>query len=128
MLFNNCSEAMSEVIRKTPVGKIISNIPIPASQRTGSKGFQFPLTGGTRDILYKMNVGDFIKVKTEHAHRYGVGSSSYGDGWIVVKRKVSEDYFGVWKVEREGYVGARLRQFKDQGRLDSYRDFIDELY
>ena len=128
MLFNNCSEAMSEVIRRTPVGKIISNIPIPVSQRTGSKGFQFPLTGGTRDVLYKMNVGDFIKVKAEHAHRYGVGSSSYGDGWIVVKRKVSEDYFGVWKVEREGYVGARLRQFKDQGRLDSYRDFIDELY
>ena len=128
MLFNNCSKAMSEVIRRTPVGKIISNIPIPASQRTGSKGFQFPLTGGTRDVLYKMNIGDFIKVKAEHAHRYGVGSSSYGDGWIVVKRKVSEDYFGVWKVEREGYVGARLRQFKDQGRLDSYRDFIDELY
>ena len=128
MLFNNCSEVMTDVIKKTPVGKIVSNIPVPEAQRRGAGGFQFPIKGGTRDVLYRMNVGDFVKVKAKHSHRYGVGASSYGDGWTVVKRKVSEDYFGIWKIEREGYIGARLRQLLNKDKLDDYRVFIDELY
>ena len=126
MLFNNCSEAMSEVIRRTPVGKIISNIPIPASQRTGSKGFQFPLTGGTRDVLYKMNIGDFIKVKAEHAHRYGVGSSSYGDGWSTVRRTLPNGSIVIWKKEKKGYLGSQLREYDKQSRLDAYREHVKE--
>ena len=128
MIFKNCNEVMNDLIKKTPEGKITSNIPIPAAIYKSSGGFQMPLEGGTRDILYTMNIGDFVKVKSIHAHRYGVGSYSYGDGWSVIKRKVSNDYMGIWKVEREGYKGARIRTLEKNGRLEEYRDLMNEIY
>ena len=115
-------------LNDVPLNVISSNIPMPIRFYRQRGCFLAPALNGTRDILYKMKFGDFIRVKAKYKHRYGVAAFTYGDNWYTIIRKLSDDFYGIWKVEREGFLGRRIREFKKEGKLDEYRDFIDSIY
>ena len=108
------SQEVTDIITKAPVGKILSGIPLPLQSRYhGMLGRK--TEGGPRDILERMQFGQCVKIADKYLPRYS-SAQAYADGWVISRRRLNGEHWMVWKTEKKGYLGARLRYLKKQGR------------
>ena len=84
-----------------PVGKIVSNIPIPPRGETRGPN---SARKTKRSVFRKMNNGDFIKVPTKDAMKWYCIAHELGktEGFAPVRRKLNNKFSGIWKVNRKG--------------------------
>ena len=115
MLFNlpYNSQEITDIITKVPIGKVIKDIPIPTDTYHGILGRR--AVGGPRDTLERMSFGDAIKLNTKMYHRF-TSATAYADGWALCRRRLPGDNWIIWKIEKKGHLGPRLKELKEQGR------------
>ena len=110
--YNN--QEVTDIITKAPLGKVLSGIPMPTQSRYhGCLGRKEE--GGPRDILEQMEMGQCIKVTDKELPRF-VSAQAYADGWVVSRRSINKEHWMLWKTEKKGYLGSRLKYLKAQGR------------
>ena len=107
------SQEITDVITKAPMNKVMKNIPIPVDLYHGLLGRKVP--GGPRDILERMDFGDSMKLDTTMYSRF-TAATAYADGWTLCRRKLAGNKWMVWKIEKRGHLGPRLKELKAQGR------------
>ena len=107
------SQELTDIITKAPMNKVLRDIPIPMDRYHGLLGRK--AEGGPRDVLEKMNFGDSLKLDTTMYNRY-TAATAYADGWTICRRNLSGNKWMIWKIEKKGHLGPRLRELKEQGR------------